>query len=237
MNDKRILTVNCPKCSTTLQVKTRSVEKTIACPKCQAALTVSAVAAPEPLPFAVRLDAPLGSLPMAEPLTLPYAQPVAASHRCSPRQLTIAGGFGGAVLVAAVLLIVFRPGAGQPVESSGQSSAESKTQHGGAAIDPVPDQETTLASQPVEDTEKGAEVVGQTQSEQAVTEQGENYFEALSKAQIKQGLNNTANQGGNGFPSGGFRNLTPRDQARNWDLQNAGRLGAMGLKKVQVPRR
>lgn len=269
MSEKRILTAKCPSCGTTLQVKTRSVEKTIACPKCQASVTASAAAgaAPEGLPFAALVEEPkpalpmaepLSALPMAEPLTLPFAQPLATSPRCSPKQLAIAGGIGGAVLVAALLLIIFLPGAGQQQTPSSPSVSGNKGQTGGSAAEPVASQETSVASQPQENGQPDADGAVQGESEPAIAEQGlskpkvkqkqgpnnsanvgGNYFDALSKAKIKQGLNNPANAVGNNFPPGGLQNLnpTPRDQQRDWDLANSGRLGAMGLKKVQVPRK
>ena len=245
MNEKRILTVQCLECRATLQIKTRSIEKIVTCPKCQATLTVSAAAgaAPTELPFVVMIDEQPSALPMAEPLPmlpmagpLPFGQPLANSPRRWRQPVVVAGSIGGAALVAAILLIVLRPGGGAADGTSSPSVSDKKTPMIGSAVGLVTSQETVVASQAPEDGEKTADAGGQTQNEPAVAEQGQNYFESLSKAQINQGLNNAANQGGNGFPSG-FQNLTPRDQARNWDLQNAGRLGAMGLKKVQVPRR
>ena len=233
MSEKRVLTVKCPSCGTTLQVKTRSAEKTVACPKCQTAVTATAAATtgPEEHPFAALFDEPQPALSIADPSTPPLT--IATSyHRASPKQLAIAGAIFASVALAGLLLAVLLPNGPAP----NAATANNKPTNAAPTIDPAAGQEAALAGQP-----QGAEMTptasAQAEAEPNTANQGGNYFETLSKAQIKQGANNPANQGGFNWPGGGNQSLSPRDQQRNWDLANGGRLGAMGLKKVTVPRR
>jgi len=242
MSEKRILTAKCPNCAATLQVKTRAAEKTVVCPKCQMSMTVSAAAgaAPAELPFAAMIDQsppplpmaePLSAMPMAEPLTLPFAQPLATLAPRSQKRVAIAGGIGGTVLVAVVLLIVFRSGDGQAV---GPPAAT-----GGPAVQPGAAPTAAEVSEIEEDGSPlgGQAAVGPMDADQGA-DQGGNVFETISNAQLQQGAKNPANN----FPQGGFQQgggfpSVGNTQQRDWDLANRGRLGAMGLKKIQVPRR
>src|SRR5262245_42052620 len=110
MSEKRILTVKCPSCGTTLQVKTRSAEQTVACPKCQAAVTASAatITGPAESPFGALLDEPQPA-PIAESSTLPLQQSLTTPHRCSPKHVAIAGAIFASVALTGVLLAVFLP--------------------------------------------------------------------------------------------------------------------------------
>lgn len=120
MSEKRILTAKCPSCGTTLQVKTRSVEKTFACPKCQTSVTVSAgPGTAEELPFAAMFDEPEPSLPMAEPLpalpiaepmALPFAEPLSSSPPCSRRQVAVACGIFGSPTQSATVAVGLEDG-------------------------------------------------------------------------------------------------------------------------------
>jgi endogenous inhibitor of DNA gyrase (YacG/DUF329 family) len=101
---KRILTVKCPSCSTTLQVKTRSVEKVVQCPKCQTSVIVSATADTNPdaeaLPEAGLWENPPEALPFAE--LLPMAQPAPAAPPATGRPGRAAIAIG---IIAAVVLL------------------------------------------------------------------------------------------------------------------------------------
>ena len=238
MNEKRILTVKC-QCGAILQVKTRSAEKVVACPRCGASMTVSAAAAPAEQPFDAMIDEqrhlpmaePLSAMPMAEPLTLPFAQPLATLAPRSRKRVAIAGGIGGTVLVAVMLLVVFRSGDGQAV---GPPAAT-----GGPAVQ-LGVTPTTVEVSAIEENGSplgGQAAVGPMGADQDA-DQGGNLFETISNAQIQQGAKNPANN----FPQGGFQQTggfpsVGNTQQRDWDLANRGRLGAMGIKKVQVPRR
>lgn len=88
---KRILTAKCPSCATTLQVKTRALEKVVTCPKCQAMMTVAAppdASDPHEAGTVEQFAAAKPSLPVAEPLPaatpMPLAEPLPAGAEPLP---------------------------------------------------------------------------------------------------------------------------------------------------------
>ena len=133
MTMKRILTAKCPSCATTLQVKTRSLEKVVTCPKCQTMMTVTAppeagadahdadtvvgfaaaqssLPVAEPMPTAAPMSFAEPLLPSAEPLPfLELATPEAPVRRPAFVPLAIAGG-AVCVLVGVALFLAFGTG-------------------------------------------------------------------------------------------------------------------------------
>jgi hypothetical protein len=216
MSEKRILTTKCPSCNTSLQIKTRSVEKTVICPKCQASLTVSAPpstgAAADALPR--RADASTLAwqdepqpLPFAEPASLPFAEPIVSSGGGRQRVVGIVAGISAAAALLAVgIIVAMRAGGGL---DPGKPEAVSQHDSGKGASEFVP----------VDGGESGQGQPGfvQPQEQQSLPNHA-----AVQAAKTR-------------VDRAAARIASLERQKRDWLLAYAGRQGASGKKVIVWP--
>src|SRR5262245_46750678 len=211
MNEKRILTTKCPNCNTSLQIKTRAVEKTVICPKCQASLTVSAppstTAAADVMPEAALWQDDPQPLPFAEPASLPFAEPIISSGNGRQRVVGIVAGISAAaVLLAVGIIVAMRAGGGL---DPGKPDAVSQHNAGKDASEFVP----------VDGGESGQGQPGfvQPQEQQSLPN---NAAVQAAKARVDRAA---------------ARIASLERQKRDWLLANAGRQGASGKKVIVWP--